>query len=256
METDKIIVYTGGFDPVHSGHIEAIKHAATIGRVIIGLNSDEWLIRKKGRPFMSFDERKAILDQFKQVLCVISFDDSDGSACDAIAKVKKMFPKQKIVFANGGDRTKTNIPEIERYKDDLRVEFKFGIGGEDKKNSSSWILSEWKHPTENRVWGKFMTYYESPQAKVKRLIIEPGKSISMQYHNKRSELWFVETGIGRVFSLDEKLNEYVLTNIYKHESFNVLVNKWHRLENISDTELCIIEIQYGDQCTESDIVRK
>lgn len=250
---DKIVIVTGGFDPMHSGHIEYIKAARELGRVVVGVNSDAWLTRKKGRPFMPFDERISIASNLKDVMMAIGFDDTDGSAKDAIRKVRQMFPKKRIVFANGGDRTKENIPEMDI--DDDNVEFIFGVGGENKKNSSSWILSDWKAPSEERIWGKFLNYYESEQSKVKRLLIAPGKSISMQYHTKRSEFWFVEEGVGRVFTMenDVEVDEGLLQ---KHDSVFVPVERWHRLENVGDTDLCIIEIQYGEKCTEEDIVRK
>ena len=253
--TDNIVVFTGGFDPVHSGHISCIKESRKFGRVIIGLNSDEWLTRKKGKPFMLFEERKAILDQFKDVLCVIDFDDSDNSACDAIQKVKGMFPKNKIIFANGGDRTRENIPEIVKFKDDSQVEFAFSVGGENKKNSSSWILNEWKHPSENRGWGKFLTYYDSKFTKVKRLMLDPGKSISMQYHNNRSELWFIESGKGEIRQLNEHNQEVTIKQLKLHDYFSVPVNTWHKLMNTDDQVLSVIEIQFGTICDESDIVR-
>ena len=254
MNNDNIVLFTGGFDPIHSGHIEAIKEAQMYGRVIIGLNSDAWLTRKKGMPFMPFEERKAVLDQFKNILCVIGFDDSDGSAIDAIRQSRMMFPNNKVIFVNGGDRTAANIPEMEAFKDDPMVEFKFSVGGEVKKNSSSWILNNWKAPTETRVWGKFMSYYQSEQSKVKRLIIEPGKSISMQYHTKRSEFWFVENGTGKVYALEEGI-EKEQGIITKHDSVFIPAEQWHRIENVGDEELCIIEIQYGELCTEDDIIR-
>lgn len=250
-----IVVFTGGFDPIHSGHIELIKEARKLGRVILGLNSDDWLIRKKGKPFMPFEERKAVLDQFKDILSVIGFDDSDNSACDAIHKAKEMFPKHNIIFVNGGDRTKSNIPEMIKYESDPLVEFAFSIGGDNKKNSSSWILSEWKHPSEERVWGKFMTYYDSPNAKVKRLVLGSGKSISMQYHNKRSEFWFVENGQGMLYTMrgEERVPMHLLET---HQYHHVPVGEWHQLENTGKDELHIIEIQYGVECGEEDIVRR
>lgn len=255
MKRDDVIVFTGGFDPIHSGHIEAIKEAQKLGRVIIGLNSDDWLIRKKGKPFMSFEERFAVLDQFKNILCVIGFDDSDDSASDAIRQARQMFPKSKVIFVNGGDRTKSNIPEMVTFKDDPMVEFHFSVGGDNKKNSSSWILSEWKHPTETRGWGKFMTYYTSPEAKVKRLVLEPGKSISMQYHNKRAEFWFIEQGVGKLLTMDGD-KEIMKRRLQKHDSYHVEVGEWHRLENVGTENLYVIEIQYGDECNEEDIIRK
>ena len=251
---DNIVIFTGGFDPIHSGHISCIKEARKLGRVVIGLNSDEWLTRKKGKPFLTFEERKAVLDEFKNILCVIAFDDSDDTASDAIRQVMNLFPKNKIIFVNGGDRTEGNIPELEVFHDCPRVSFQFGIGGENKKNSSSSILSDWKHPTEKRNWGDSMTYYNSTETKVKRLILEPGKSISMQYHLQRSEFWFVESGSGTIYTYD-KDNIIKVQDIYKHEMHHVPVGKWHKLKAHSDIELCIVEIQYGNLCDEKDIVR-
>ena len=125
---NNVYLFTGGFDPIHSGHIEAIKHAQSLGKVVLGLNSDQWLIRKKGQAFMPFSERKAVLDQFKGVLAVISFDDNDNTACDAIEQTKEQFLNHKIIFVNGGDRTQSNIPEMERFKDDPLVDISYGRG--------------------------------------------------------------------------------------------------------------------------------
>jgi D-beta-D-heptose 7-phosphate kinase/D-beta-D-heptose 1-phosphate adenosyltransferase len=139
----KIVLVTGGFDPIHSGHIEYFKSAKKLGdKLIVGVNSDAWLTRKKGHPFMPWKERANIVYHLEMVDDVIMFDDTDGSACGAIAAIKAEMPEYVVVFANGGDRTKTNIPEIDRYGDDDMVEFAFGVGGENKMNSSSWILND------------------------------------------------------------------------------------------------------------------
>jgi D-beta-D-heptose 7-phosphate kinase/D-beta-D-heptose 1-phosphate adenosyltransferase len=253
---DNIVIVTGGFDPLHSGHIAYIEEASKLGKVVVGLNSDDWLKRKKGQEFMSYEERHSVVSNLKRVMTALSFDDSDNTACDVITQVKKLFPNNKIIFANGGDRTSSNIPEMERFKDDPKVEFVFGVGGEDKKNSSSWILNEWKHPSESRVWGKFLTYYDSNIAKVKRLVIEPGKSISMQYHEHRSELWFVEYGVGEVTTVGANQEEFVLKNLQLHDYHFVPANTWHKLKNVGANPLSIIEIQYGLHCDELDIFRK
>ena len=145
----KIVLVTGGFDPLHSGHIAYFKAARTLGdMLIVGLNSDEWLTRKKGRPFMPLQERMAIVGNLAVVDEVVVYNDNDNSSCDAIHLVKTRYPNAEIVFANGGDRTKDNIPEM--VFDD--VEFVFGVGGEDKKNSSSWILEDWKKPRTALAW--------------------------------------------------------------------------------------------------------
>jgi len=138
----KVVLITGGFDPIHSGHIGYLRAARQLGdRLVVGLNSDAWLVRKKGKFFLPFHERDTIVNAMKGVDGVISFNDDDGSAKDAILKVRRMYPDWHIVFANGGDRTKDNIPEMSI--DDKNISFIFGVGGEDKKNSSSWILHNW-----------------------------------------------------------------------------------------------------------------
>lgn len=249
-----IVLFTGGFDPVHSGHIQTINEAKQYGRVVVGLNSDAWLSRKKGRPFMPFAERHAILKEFKGVMDVIAFDDSDNSACDAIRRVQAIFPAAKIIFVNGGDRTVENIPEMAAFSEDPRVEFKFGVGGDYKKNSSSWILRDWATQSEQRKWGKSLTYYSGAHSKVKRLVLDPGQSISMQYHNQRSEFWFVEEGNGALMTLWDG-REVCSAELGKFDSCVIPVGKWHRLQNTGDTPLVVIEIQYGEQCSEDDIAR-
>jgi len=144
----RIIAVSGGFDPIHSGHIALLRQAAALGdRLVVGVNSDEWLTRKKGKPFMSIDERRTILLSIKWVDSVWDFDDSDGSACDFLAKVKKYYylKANDFVFANGGDRNETNNAEanVEGWR------FVYGIGGSDKKNSSSKLLKEWENESSS-----------------------------------------------------------------------------------------------------------
>ena len=138
-----IVLVTGGFDPIHSGHIAYFKAAASLGdELYVGINSDEWLVRKKGKAFLTWDERAAIISELKPVTGVLSFDDSDNTAINAIIKALSINLNNHVIFANGGDRGKDNIPEMAFESD--RVSFAFGIGGDDKKNSSSWILKNWE----------------------------------------------------------------------------------------------------------------
>jgi len=135
----KIILATGGFDPIHSGHIRYLKEARTLGdMLIIGLNSDEWLERKKGRAFMPWNERLCIINNLKMVDEVYTFDDEDGTARHFIQQVRAHYPLAKLVFANGGDRTADNVPET----DVPDVEFVYGVGG-NKTASSSDFLQRW-----------------------------------------------------------------------------------------------------------------
>ena len=137
----KVMLVSGGFDPVHKGHLRMFREASWLGhQVIIGLNSDDWLTRKKGKPFMNFGERKEILEAFRYINQVIPFDDDDGTACDLIEKVNDMYDTDhKIYFANGGDRGKENVPEVEVCKD-LGVVMLWGVGG-GKIQSSSWLIN-------------------------------------------------------------------------------------------------------------------
>jgi D-beta-D-heptose 7-phosphate kinase/D-beta-D-heptose 1-phosphate adenosyltransferase len=136
----KYYIVSGGFDPIHEGHIAMIKDAAEKSDgVIVLLNSDKWLRRKKGKNFMTFETRKMICENLKGVADALEFNDDDGSACDGIRKSREKYPNDELVFANGGDRTKENIPEAEICLK-LNVKLEFGVGGDYKANSSSWIL--------------------------------------------------------------------------------------------------------------------
>ena len=135
----KIVLVTGGFDPVHSGHIRYFKAARALGdMLIVGLNSDEWLERKKGSAFMPWNERLCIINNLSMVDEVYTFNDDDGTAVSFIYQVRAHYPDAKLIFANGGDRTPYNTPEM-GIPD---VEFVFGVGGS-KTASSSDYLKRW-----------------------------------------------------------------------------------------------------------------
>lgn len=249
-----IVLVTGGFDPIHSGHIAYFKAAKTLGEyLIVGLNSDEWLERKKGRAFMPWNERLCVINNLSMVDEVYTFDDSDGSAKHFIQQVRAHYPNVKIIFANGGDRTAKNIPEMD--VEDTNIEFIFGVGGEDKKNSSSWILQEWKAPKTERAWGYYRVLHEVPGCKVKELTIEPGQGISLQRHKHRHEFWHVSEG---ACTVEQRMpSGYVLPSkeLVKHQQISIPVGDWHRVYNPHNTPCRIVEIQYGDQCIEEDIER-
>jgi D-beta-D-heptose 7-phosphate kinase/D-beta-D-heptose 1-phosphate adenosyltransferase len=250
-----VVLVTGGFDPIHSGHIKYLKTAKSMGdTLIVGVNSDAWLTRKKGRPFLPLHERLNIIQNLNMVDYVIEFDDSDGSARKAIGMVRAMCPLDTIIFANGGDRTRENIPEMDIQ--DNNLEFAFGVGGEDKSNSSSWILEEWKLPKTVRQWGYYRVLFEpNKQVKLKELTVLPGQKLSMQRHQERKEFWFVSEGQAAVYSMDES-NVTLIGTYNEQEYLHIGLGQWHRLCNETDKPLKIIEIQYGSACYEEDIERK
>jgi cytidyltransferase-like protein len=254
----KVVLVTGGFDPLHSGHLAYFEEAKKLGdKLIVGVNSDDWLTRKKGRPFMCFEERASIIREMEIVDKVIGFDDSDDSACQAIFHTLSTHGNIQLIFANGGDRTNTTTPEYATYGDHPNVEFAFGVGGEDKKNSSSWILDEWKAPKTERTWGYYRVIHEYDQhTKVKELAVPPGNKLSMQRHQERSEHWFIAEGTATVYTINTSSTDVETLGVYnQHESLHIPVGTWHQLANEHDTDLKLVEIQYGTNCVEEDIER-
>lgn len=139
----KYYIVSGGFDPIHEGHVAMILESAQKSDgVIILVNSDQWLRRKKGKEFQNFKTRSCICSALKGVVDILSFDDSDNSASDGIRQARVKYPDAHLVFANGGDRGAGNIREDAVCKEH-NVDLEFGVGGDFKANSSSWILEKW-----------------------------------------------------------------------------------------------------------------
>lgn len=128
------ILISGGFDPVHGGHLRMMAEAAAHGRVIVALNSDEWLLRKKGYVFMEWAHRREILLHTRYVDSVVPVDDSDDTVIKALQDI------QPNCFGNGGDRGQKNTPELETCGH-LGIMPIFGLGGGDKYASSSELVA-------------------------------------------------------------------------------------------------------------------
>ena len=256
----KIVLATGGFDPVHSGHISYLKAAKEMGdMLIVGLNSDEWLERKKGKSFMPWNERLAILNNLQMVDEVFTFMDDDDTAINFIKQVIAHYPNDQIIFANGGDRKKGNTPEVEFATSiaDTSPGFGFvwGVGGTDKKNSSSWILEEWKAPKTVRNWGWYRVLDDKSGYKVKELIIAPGQSLSMQRHEHRAEHWYILKGECSFNTINASSDIEWSGTFREHQTVTIQKNEWHQACNETNEPCHILEVQYGDKCVEEDIVR-
>lgn len=219
-DTNKMtIVISGGFDPIHPGHIAMIEAAREFGEVHIVLNSDTWLRRKKGFFFQPWVDRKKILEAYTSH--IYSVDDADGSVSEALRRIKPTY------FGHGSDATDKHIPELAVCKE-LGIEPVFELGGE-KYNSSSAICAEDRVITR---WGMYDVLLDLPQLKVKILTIAPGKELSLQRHELRSEFFFMPNG-------EVRMN---------------LPGVWHAPVAPPDRELVILEVQVGPS-EESDIER-
>jgi cytidyltransferase-like protein len=218
-ETRKRIVISGGFDPIHPGHIAMIESAAQYGEVHIVVNSDDWLVRKKGFFFQPWTDRKKILEVYTPHIHAV--DDTDGTVCEALRRIKPDY------FGNGGDRTNKNTPELD-VCEELGIEPVFELGG-GKYSSSSAINGRQRVPTR---WGMYDVLLDMPLLKVKLLTIAPGKKLSLQRHTERSEFFFMPNG-------EVRMN---------------LPGVWHAPSAPEDQELTILEVQVG-VAEEHDIER-
>ncbi|RZP12551.1 MAG: cupin domain-containing protein [Candidatus Dadabacteria bacterium] len=249
---NKIVILSGGFDPIHSGHIAMFEEASQIGDVVVLLNSDSWLIRKKGSFFMDWQDRESVARNIKGVIDVLPFNDDDGTAVQGILDVTKKYSGRHICFGNGGDRTEKTTPE-KSFCAENDIEEIFNVGG-GKTQSSSNILDNWRDSPRSRPWGEWHSYREfkinNAKAKIKSLIVKPGKELSYQKHNFRNEHWFVIKGNATVV-LNEKEYDVPTFNV-----FDIKVGEWHQLKNKGTEELIVVEVQFGPECVEEDIERK
>ena len=237
--TNNLICVSGGCDPLHIGHLEMFREAAKHGDLVVILNSDDWLLRKKGFIFLPWDQRAAIISDLRYVSQVAAVDDTDGSVCEALRRIKPRY------FANGGDRKQDNTPELAVCME-LGIEMLWNVGG-GKANSSSDIA---KRAWVTRLWGKYLTLDEGEDYKVKKLVLDPHKSISFQYHHHRSEYWYVVGPSAQV-----RLGDNVFTVEQGAPPVVVCSGMTHQLSNPGDTPVTVIEIQSGDYLDEDDIIR-
>ena len=255
----KIVLVTGGFDPLHSGHVAYFEAARELGDELwVGLTSDAWLGSKKERSFMPVKERASIVKNLRMVDRVITnFDDSDNSASGAIHKAYTL-GAEHIDFANGGDRGTGNTPEQHDFRHTPNIEFVFGGGGEDKSNSSSWILQEWQAPKTEREWGHYRNLSKGDGFQVKELVIAPHCTLSMQRHKHRSETWNLVSGTAHLLTSARTQPENpLIQKLVPANPIDIPSGVWHKGVNNSDEPAHIVEVWKGpsEQLNEEDIER-
>lgn len=251
-EREKWVAISGGFDPVHIGHINLLKAARELGdRLVVIVNNDNWLRVKKGFAFMPEAQRAEILRSFRFVDKVVLTDhekeDADLSVCRSLAALRPS------VFANGGDRGAGNIPESALCHE-IGIELAFNVGG-DKVDSSSWLVKDALAAvkTDERPWGSFQNHYSDPDKSVhlKTLHVNADAKLSLQRHRWRNETWVLVHGDAQAV-LGVSLDELETIELVQDEPFRIPTGYWHRL--MSRTGGDLVEISYGS-FDEDDIER-
>ena len=241
---------SGGFDPVHVGHLRMFQDAKKLAdEVIVLLNNDDWLVKKKGKPFMNQNQRKEILEEFKSISEVIIQTSSEPSSSLAIEDFVKKNTNKSICYCNGGDRSNIeNIRESEVCKK-LKVNLEFGIGGENKIESSSDLTKNYLGNIEKRPWGNYHIIARNLGYQIKEIKVSVNSKLSLQKHQNRAEFWQIIKGNCKV-TVGEK--EYEL-----EDNNNIYIPKdtIHRIENTGNQELIFVEIRLGKDIKEEDIVR-
>ncbi len=246
----RVVAVSGGFDPLHIGHVRMFEEAKKQGDyLVVIVNGDDFLLKKKGFIFMSQKERSELIEKYSfvdEVYLLNPKDKDDMTVCEALENIKPQ------VFANGGDRFSDNIPEAVLCKK-LGIETVFNIGGGKIQSSSDMLknaISQINSKNiDNRPWGSFEVLMDTESYKVKILKITPNGILSLQRHKHRSEHWYVVKGEATVRNGDKTIT------LKEGEHTFIPKGNLHRLENRTDLDLELIEVQSGTYFGEDDIER-
>ncbi len=244
------VAVSGGFDPIHIGHVRMFREARELGdKLVVIMNNDNWLRMKKGFTFMPQKERAEIIRHLPFVDKVVFTDhtkgDTDNSVSRTLAKVRP------DIFANGGDRVSKNVPEVALCKK-LGIKMVFNVGQGGKVQSSSWMTNNARRPASKsiRPWGEYYGWDQGSAWNLKTIYVKPNKRLSLQYHHHREEWWLLVEGDATATVHEGK--EVLTIPLRKGEVFRVGKKQIHRLS--SKKGGVIVEVAYG-AFDENDIVR-
>jgi D-beta-D-heptose 7-phosphate kinase/D-beta-D-heptose 1-phosphate adenosyltransferase len=243
----KTIAVSGGFDPLHIGHIRLFNEARALGdELVVILNNDNWLNRKKGFVMMGQEDRKEILEALDSVgRVIISNHEPNSEDYSVCNELSALLPS---IFANGGDRFDSNIPEYQMCKK-LNIHMMFNVGGDKIRSSCESFKPALNIEWVDKPWGRYKTIWEIHNKKLKILEIYPGQRTSLQYHNHRSETWTLISGksIAKIDGTNYRFYQ-------ENQRIKIKQGSIHRLTNNGTRLTVIFEVQEG-KCQENDIVR-
>lgn len=244
------VAVSGGFDPLHIGHVRMFKEARALGdKLVVIINNDNWLKDKKGFSFMPEKERAELIRSFPFVDRVVVTEhkrgDTDRSVSRTLRKVKP------DIFANGGDRGKTNTPEMDVCKE-LGIQMAFNVGRGGKIQSSSWMIRDAARNVARSVrpWGEFYGWDKGEEWYLKTIYVRPKRRLSLQYHNHRSERWVLVEGDATAVIIENGETKKIPLRV--GETFIVYKGMTHRL--FSKRGGTLVEVAVGT-FDEEDIVR-
>ena len=251
---DNHVIVSGGFDPIHLGHLNLINEASKLGKVIVIVNSDEFLLKKKGFYLIPSNERVEIIKNLKNVASVFLSIDKDASVSESIKTLAADKSFNIKFFANVGDRkNESDIPE-KKICEENDIKLIFDVGGGKTQSSSSLfkdaidIFNFYKNYTK-KPWGSYLNLLKEANFLVKKILVDVNEEISYQSHKYRDEHWILVDGSLEVINGSS-------TRILKSNDYDFIKRgAKHKIKNIGSSTAVMIEIQFGDKIDENDINR-
>lgn len=247
----KVVAVSGGFDPIHIGHVRMFEEAKKLGdKLVVIVNNDNWLRKKKGFVFMPESERVEVIQGYRAVdevyLTDHKPDDEDTTVCRALASL------HPDLFANGGDRGVANTPESDLCTE-LGIEMIYNVGQGGKVQSSSWMIRDaaMAMKKNERPWGFFHNHHSLSGVHLKTLHVNPEARLSLQRHQYRNETWILVSGDAQAI-VGPTVDDLVTHELEISKPFDVPVGTIHRLASRQGGVL--VEISYG-KFDEEDIER-